>query len=250
MFTTKFWFTLVTLALGASVATLLVARNSYNLARAEDSQRVLVKDRDQAWALLKSEARVRIDEVLRIAVDPAVVRVLAKAAATPDAVTSDDRAALGTALRTQNKNLEGLEGDLLVAVDNRGEAIASEWADGPDKVGRGLAGFPAVQAALRGFMTDDVWALSVDGNNPDSAKVYRIATRPVIAAGRYVGAVVHGQSFDSEFATTLARRLRAQVVFFRGSLILASGSPDDEGQALVPDQVVAGPLQGLLANED
>lgn len=250
MFSSKFWFTLVALAMGASVALLLLARNSYNLAREDDTRRLLLKDRDQAWALLKSEARVRLDELLRVAGDQEVLTTLAKASATPEKVTSDERAKLGTALKRQNTNLESYAGDLLVAVDRRGKAIAHVWDNGPDKAGYHLSGFPAVRAALRGFMQDDVWAVSTDGSNADQVKVYRVATRPVISAGRYVGAIVHGQHLDSEFAGTVSKRLGAQVVFFRGPVVIASGMPEIEGYQPVSDQLVATPLSQLLDNDE
>ncbi len=246
MFSTKFWFTLVVLVLGASVATILVSRDTHNRARSHDTQRLLLKDRNQAWALLKSEARVRIDEVLRISNDPVVMRVLSKASTKGTELTSDDRATLAAAMQTQNESMQDFSADLLVALDRTGEAIAAHWPDGPDKVGRGLAGFPAVQSALRGFVQDDIWSLSLDADTPDAAKVYRIAARPVIANGRYVGAVVHGQSLDAEFANTLAQRLKAQVLFFRGSVILASGQPGVDGFVSAPDQVVATPIERLL----
>lgn len=247
MFSSKFWFTLVTLCMAAAVALLLLARNSYNMAREDDTKQLLFKDRDQAWALLKAESRVRLDELLRVAVDQEVLSLLGKATLEPEKVTSDDRAKLTTALKRQNKALESYAGDLLVAVDGDGTAIAHQWEGGPDKVGYGMGGFLAVRAALRGYMQDDVWAISTDAVNPDNVKVFRIATRPVIRAGRYVGAIVHGQVLDNEFATTLAQRLGAQVIFFRGPVVIASGRP--ENVEPLSDQLVATPLPELLADE-
>jgi hypothetical protein len=247
MFSSKFWFTLISLCMGAAVALLLLARNSYNIAREDDTRRLLLKDRDQSWAHLKSEARVRLDELLRVAGDQDVLGVLGKASTEPEKVTSDDRAKLNSALKRQNAALESYAGDLLVAVDADGTAIAHEWPSGPDKVGYGLGGYLAVRSALRGYLQDDVWALSTDAVNPDNVKVVRIATRPVIRAGRYVGAIVHGQLLDNEFATTIAQRLGAQVVFFRGPVVIASGLPEDVEP--LSDQLVATPLAELLTDE-
>jgi len=249
MFVSKFWLTLLTLAMGAAIATLLLARHSHNLELEDDTRRLLAKDHEQAWALLKSEARVRLDEVLRISSDPDVMRTLDKASRTPEKVTSDDRAALEAKLRQQNENLESFAADLLVAVDRNGNAIAQAWEGGPQKANYGLGGFPAVSSALRGFMQDDVWALSLDGNNPDQVKVYRVATRPVISRGRYVGAIVHGQHLDADFARLLAQRLGAQVLFFRGSVVLSSAVPSGDFEAQ-SDQVVISELSDLLHSEE
>lgn len=247
MFSTKFWFTLVTLAMAISVALLLLSRSSYNLAREDDTRRLLLKDRDQAWALLKSEARVRLDELLRVAGDQDVLRILGKASATPEKIDSDDRTKLTSALARQNTALESYAGDLLVAVDREGTAIAQVWDDGPDKVGYGLGGFPVVRSALRGFMQDDVLAFSTDATNPNKIKVYRVASRPVIRSGQYVGAIVHGQLLDTEFAATLSKRLGAQVVFFRGPVVIASGLPDRAEP--LSEQMVATPIGDLLQDD-
>lgn len=249
MFVSKFWLTLLTLAMGAAIAALLLARHSHNLALEDDTRMLLLKDREQAWALLKSEARVRLDELLRVSSDADVMRSLDKASNTPQKITSDDRAALEAKLRQQNENLESFAGDLLVAVDRNGDAIAQVWEGGPLKARYGLGGFPAVDAALRGFMQDDVWALSLDGNTPDQVKVYRVATRPVISRGRYVGAIVHGQHLDADFARILARRLDAQVLFFRGSVVLSSAVPDPSFDAQ-SEQVVVSELGDLLSSEE
>ena len=127
MFSTKFLFSLVSLGMAAAVATVLLARNSHNMAREDDVHRVLIKDRDQAWALLKSEARVRLDELLRVAGDQDVMHLLQKASASERSLNSDDRARLTTALKRQNKNLESYAGDVLVALDSRGQSAAQLW---------------------------------------------------------------------------------------------------------------------------
>jgi len=248
MFVSKFWFTLLALAMGAAIAALLLARHSHNLALEDDTRALLFKDREQVWALLKSESRVRLDEMLRVTSDQDVMRVLEKATQTPEQMTSDDRAALEARLRQQNENLESFAGDLLVAVDRNGDAVAHVWEGGPQKARYGLGGFPAVDSALRGFMQDDVWALSTDPGNPNQVKVFRVACRPVISKGQYVGAVVHGQYIDSEFATLLAQRLEAQIVFFRGSVVLSSAVPGPRFEH-VNEQVVVSELTGLLEDE-
>jgi hypothetical protein len=249
MFISKFWFTLLTLAMGAAVAALLLARHSHNLAREDDTRRLLLKDREQGWALLKSESRQRLDEVLRISSDTDVMRVLEKASNTPEKVTPDDRSALSAQLQKQNKNLESYAADLLVAVDRNGDAVAHVWEGGPQKATYGLGGFPAVDSALRGFMQDDVWALSTNGDNPDQVKVYRVAVRPVISKGLYVGAIVHGQHLNDAFAAVLAERLEAQIVFFRGSVMLGSAVPSDPNFHQVSDQVVLSEMSRLLQDE-
>ena len=154
MFSTKFWFTLVTLAMGAAVSLVLLARDAHNLARADDVRSLLRKDRGEVWALLKAESRVRLDELLRVAADNKVLNHLDKASNRPEKVTSEDRNALTTVLKVKNKSLDAFEADMLVAVDRRGKSIAHVWDGGPDKIGYHLGGFSAVSSALRGFMQD------------------------------------------------------------------------------------------------
>ena len=148
--------------------------------------------------------------------DPVVMRLLHKASTTETRLNSDDRALLTSALKRQNTNLESYAGDLLVAVDDQGRAAAHVWEKGPNKVSYSLFGFPTVQAALRGFMQDDVWALSTEGSNPSQVKIVRVAARPVMSNGRYVGAVVHGQYLDGAFASLLAEPSRSPGRLFPG----------------------------------
>src|SRR5690606_9957984 len=100
--------------------------------------------------------------------------------------------------------------------------------------GAGLGQFPLVQRALSGMLTDDVWVYNDE--------VYRMAARPVVEGGQFVGAVIHGKRFDDDLARLLSTRLEgASVAFFRGETMFAGAMPegtqnaprrDDMGQRL------------------
>jgi hypothetical protein len=80
--------------------------------------------------------------------------------------------------------------------------------------------FPLVERALAGYVRDDVWLY--DG------AVYRMAARPVIDSGRYVGAIVHGKKLDAGLAELLSKRLNgASVAFFARDAVLAAYEPPD-----------------------
>jgi hypothetical protein len=79
---------------------------------------------------------------------------------------------------------------------------------------------PLVAPAPDGYLGDDVWVY--DG------QVYRVAARPIVDRGQYVGAVVHGQKLDATLAQRLSERLGGATVgfFFRENMI-ASYTPAD-----------------------
>ena len=56
-----------------------------------------------------------------------------------------------------------------------------------------------------------------------NGEVFRMAARPVIDGGQYVGAIVHGKRIDSTFAQLLSSRLvGASVAFFFRDQVFAS----------------------------
>jgi hypothetical protein len=57
-------------------------------------------------------------------------------------------------------------------------------------------------------------------------RVYRVAARPVLYNGEYVGAIAHGYKFDNTFAERVSQGLGGtSVVFFYGTNVLASFTP-------------------------
>jgi len=209
----RFWyFVLAVAAVSAAVATLL-AQAAFDRRAKVDLEDQLIRDRLEIELLLRVDARTRLDALAPIAAHPRVRSALSKATGTEDGADEATRKALRDELRSLNRQLGEVTGDLVYATDARGRVVANLGAPATTA---SLDGFPLVERALAGYLRDDVWVI----NNG----VYRMAARPVIDGGRYVGSLVHGQVVDDELAERLASRLgeTATVVFFRGDRIVAA----------------------------
>jgi hypothetical protein len=181
------------------------------------------------------EARARIDALAPLAADGDVRDGLrGKKVNGQDAPKG-----LKDRLRTLNQQLEEMRADLLIAVDDKGLIVAQEGRRAA-REGAGLGKVPLVERALHGFLGDDVWVYDNE--------VYRVAARPVVDRGVYVGALVHAQKLDSVLAQRLSERLGgATVAFFYRDSVLASHTPSDVINA--PTQAeLAAPLKLALAD--
>ena len=215
MLLSRFWFlTLAALAtLGLAMA--LLARGAINRGEVAEVDDHLRRDRFELESLLKLDARARIDAIAPIAADGDV-----RSAVQGKKVSgqSADKALLKR-LRSMNRQLDEMRADLLVAVNADGVIVAQEGRRQP-RSGAGLGKVPLVTAALSGYLGDDVWVYD--------DQVYRVAARPVIDHGQYVGAIVHCQKLDSTLAQRLSERLGGPTIaFFRGEKVLASHTPND-----------------------
>ena len=237
MFISKFWITLVTLIGTTMLAVIILAKDVINRERIENTTAILYKEVAKADVAIKLHARKRLDVLLQVAVDPDVRRGLQSASAKPEAsVQVHDN--LLAALRKLNIELKEYKADLLVAVDRRGTVVAQVGADERES-GYSFAGFPAVEAALSGFVRDDIWQLEKD--------VYLIAAQPVIQEGRYVGAVIHAMKVSDKLATEISPNL--QFSMFAGNMMIAVGNPKIDGQVNAQGAVIADPLGEVLASK-
>lgn len=236
MLLSRFWyFVLAVAAASAAVATLL-AQTAFDREAETELADDLVRDRFELELLLRVDARARLDALAPIAAHPRVRAALAEATASDEAPSLDDEGALRDQLRSLNEQLAELAGDLLFAVDGRGRIVGFIGTPRPP-AGASLDAFPLVERALGGYVRDDVWIFN--------DAVYRMAARPVIEAGGYVGAIVHGQRLDDELAGRLAARLGgATVAFFRNDRVFAAHVPGVPGAPSRP--AVAGPLRELV----
>jgi hypothetical protein len=239
----RFWyFVLAVAAVSAAVATLLAqaAFDRRSQAALEDQ---LLRDRLEVELLLQVDARTRLDALAPIAAHPRVRSALAAANQAPDEVTDEAREALRNQLRTLNRQLDELAGDLVYATDGNGTILAQVGVPRPPS-GASIGAFPLVERALAGYVRDDVWVFN--------DAVYRMAARPVIDGGRYVGALVHGQVVDDELAERLGSRLGegATVVFFQSERIIAGHvatvpeAPRREAMGSVLREVLSGEAFG------
>ena len=219
------------------LAVIILAEDVINRERIENTTAILYKEVSKADVAIKLHARKRLDVLLQVAVDPDVRRSLQSASAKPE-VSTQVHDKLLSALRKLNMDLKEYKADLLVAVDRSGTVVAQTGAKERES-GYSFAGFPAVDAALRGYVRDDIWQLEKD--------VYLIAARPVIQEGRYVGAVIHAIKVSDKLATEISPKL--QFAMFSGNMMIAVGAPEIEGQVNAQGAVIAEPLGDVLGSK-
>ncbi|MEZ4253294.1 MAG: hypothetical protein R3B99_34230, partial [Polyangiales bacterium] len=219
----RFWYFLVAALAGAGIAAAFMAQDQINRTAAGAVEEGLRRDRSEIELWLRYDARLRIDDIAPMAAHSDVRNALKAATSRRDRSRLDEsvRSSLGTRLAELNQQLQEGAAQLLFAVDGEGEIIAQLGGEAPP-AGAGLGTFPLVQRALRGFVGDDVWVYN--------GKVYRMAARPVIDGGQYVGAVVHGSEVSPALAQRLATRIPgATLAFFLRDDLIAAHVPASEG---------------------
>lgn len=209
----RVWYLVLSLAVGGALAGAFLNKSAASREAEFQLEEQLRRDRIESELWLRLDARLRLDALASIAVEPEVRQTLRSSSGhtgTPGAAT---RRRLSQKLNTLNAKLEEGKGDLLIAVDTEGEVVATLDKKALDA--ERLDKMPLVQDALRGFVRDDVWVYN--------DVVYRMAARPVFDGGRYVGAVVHGIAISDELAKRLGSKLpNASVVFFFGNRVIAA----------------------------
>ncbi|MBN8610071.1 MAG: hypothetical protein J0L92_05785, partial [Deltaproteobacteria bacterium] len=250
MLLSRFWILVLAIAAGMGIAVAVIATRLLDDRVRDQTVVELARDRLQLEMVLKLDARARIDAIAAIAANGEIRQALRTAnARTPGAeVPAEAGTALQRNIETLNGQLAEMSGDLVFVVDARG-IIVAHHAPATPPAGAGLGAFPLVSQALAGYMRDDVWLWN--------GELYRMAARPVIDNGGYVGAIVHGKRIDDVFAGRLVSRLSgASVGFFVRDAMIGSAMPegvsgaprrDDMGAPLAT--VVAGPFaQGQVGD--
>jgi len=233
MVLSRFWVFALSVVAAAAAAAALLAQGMVNRQSLADLDDGLRRDRLEVEQTLKLDARARLDAIAPVAAHPDVLTALRTAT---NRNSDDELRALNTTLKPRlqelNRQLLGMSADLLFAVDATGVVVA-QLGPSEARFGAGIGTFPLVERALAGYVRDDVWAY--DG------AAYRMAARPVIDAGGYVGAIVHGKKLDEGLATLLSKRVGgATVGFFRRDAIVGCFTPLDVAGA--PTQAELGTL--------
>ncbi len=210
----------------------------------------LRRDRVELDALLRLEARARLDRIGFITVDNKLGALLKQATGVSDekqlAKLSGDTkdvlrghvARMVEAAGDSAKEAD-LAPDIGFALDADGRVIAQLGPLEVNPPGASLATYPLVDRALHGYLRDDVWVYD--------RRVYRMAARPVLYGGEYVGAIMHGYKFDNAFAEKLSQALGGSTLaFFYGTNVLASFAPAEGGAAIAE---LSAPLTQALADE-
>ncbi|MCK9459764.1 MAG: hypothetical protein M0R80_09015 [Proteobacteria bacterium] len=237
MFASRIWTLLLALLGGALIAIVLLATDLVNRERLENSTALLYKESDKVEIALTLHARKRLDVLLGATADEDVRKMLAEVSANPDKAASV-RDKLLKVLLERNAAFGKYKADLLIALDAKG-TVVGQIGTNPHAKGYNLAGFPAVDGALRGYIRDDVWKLDND--------VMLVAARPVVQGGRYVGALVHALLVNDKLAAELSPKVL--LAFFAGNTIIAAGSP--EGKPLTSPQraLIAEQLEKVLVDK-
>ena len=209
----RLWYLVLALAVGGALAGAFLNKSAASREAEFQLEEQLRRDRIEAELWMRLDARLRLDALATIAVEPEVRQTLRSSSGRAGTPGTAVRNRLSQKLNELNTKLEEGKGDLVFALDTEGEVVATldKNAMGSEQLDK----MPLVQDALRGFMRDDVWVYNGD--------VYRMAARPVFDGGRYVGAVVHGMLIRDELAKRLGSKLpNASLVFFFRDRLIAS----------------------------
>jgi hypothetical protein len=209
----RLWYLVLALAVGGALAGAFLNKSAASREAEFQLEEQLRRDRIEAELWMRLDARLRLDALAAITVEPEVRQTLRSSSGRAGTPTTAVRNRLSQKLNELNAKLEEGMGDLVFAVDQEGEVVATldKNAMGSEQLDK----MPLVRDALRGFMRDDVWVYN--------GEVYRMAARPVFDGGRYVGAVVHGMRIRDELAKRLGSKLpNASLAFFFRDRLIAS----------------------------
>jgi hypothetical protein len=209
----RLWYLVLALAVGASLAGAFLNKSAASREAEFQLEEQLRRDRIEAELWMRLDARLRLDALASIAVEPEVRQTLRSSSGQIGMPAASTRQRLSQKLNSLNAKLEEGKGDMVFVVDTEGEIVAT--LDKNAMGSEGLGKMPLVRDALRGFMRDDVWVYN--------GEVYRMAARPVFDGGRYVGAVVHGMAVGDDLARRLGSKLpNASIVFFFRDRLIAA----------------------------
>lgn len=221
----RLWLLVLALAVGGALAGAFLNKSAASREAEFHLEEQLRRDRVEAELWLRLDARLRLDALASVAIDPEVRQALRSSSGREGTPGSATRKRLSQTLDSLNAKLEEGKGDLLFAVDTEGEVVASLDKESTSE-SESLDKMPLVRDTLRGFMRDDVWIYN--------DQVYRMAARPVFDGGRYVGGIIHGIALDDELARRLGSKLpNASVVFFFRDRLVATHA----GGATAPSSV-------------
>lgn len=256
MLLSRFWYAFLAVTAVAAAAAAMLAQGIINDRSDRDLLSHLRRDRFELEAMLRVEARSRLDRIAFASVDSKLGGILRSVKSVDDeSKLREANTALKEVMRghvdqlieatpgpdTREQKKARVAPDIAFALDGAGRIIAQLGPMEANPPGAGLGTFPLMKRALQGYVRDDVWVYD--------RRVYRMAARPVLDGTSYVGAIVHGYRFDAEFAGTLAKNLDgASVTFFYGNSVLASFRPSETENAPEEAELMV-PLESVFADE-
>lgn len=233
MWLIRIWFVILSAVAvaGLGLAALIPQSSQRDVINAQG----LSLDRAQhnADLIMGRIARERIDRVSNLT-NHSQLRELLEQANEPNADLGTLKTKVrSTLLELVSKIRRENQPKLIIAVDAQGILVSRIGpGEATYRVGKdGLAGYPLVEAALRGYKSDDTWSYEEN--------LYFVVGAPVISRdkSRYVGAVILGHEVDNDFAQEMKRFLPGgtEIAYFlRGKKI--SSTIDIPSLQKLPDQ--------------
>ena len=221
MLLSRFWYVLLSLAVGVSLYIVFLAVGQYNRRQGIVMKEGLASDSQTVEWALKIDSRRRLDQLSYGSLNPAVQKSLL------DSNNSKENKVPGKAREETTKALKAVmeqipaefKPDALFAVDRDGRVVGQA---GYDQVAANedfeLGGYPVVFDALHGYLRDDTWALG--------DKLYLVCARPVEteAGSAPAGAIVGLKEYNRSYATDMAKRTRTNLAFYVAGKRVASAT--------------------------
>ncbi|MBL9027326.1 MAG: hypothetical protein JNL21_34350 [Myxococcales bacterium] len=207
MLLSRFWYLILSFALGTAVGVLFIAQSYYNRNTERWMNEALAADSSAVGWYLKDDARNRAAALLPVSLSPKLREALSKANES-DEVGKDTRAKAKEGLL---KALESIPAEqkfyAVWAVDQDGRVIASYGFEHKDDWN--LGGHAVVADALAGWIRDDTWIFKKE-------ELHRVVARPVErdGGGEPIGAIVGIYALDRGYAQAVSERTGAAVAFY------------------------------------
>ncbi|MEM6962666.1 MAG: cache domain-containing protein, partial [Myxococcota bacterium] len=242
MLLTRAWSLVLSFLTAAGIAAAYLACGDLQTRSNHHEDVLLSSHQWQIEMWLNKQAMLQIGWTTAFAADDETIAGLRRASQHQSKqVGSDLMRSVRSALRRVNNNLEpSQKADLVLAVNAAGTIVAALGVDElPSNAA--LDEMPLVRKALEGYLRDDVWVFGED--------VYRVAARPVLDRGQYVGAVVHGLEIDDNFARNLGEKAPGSAVgfFFRNRMVAGYLPP---GNTTGTRELWSQPLEQLLLENE
>lgn len=252
MLLSRFWYLFLGLCAAGAAGAAMLGQGIINNRSDKQLQDRLHVDRQMAREVIRHEARTRIDRLAFAGVDTELGSLLRKARGVDDDRKLGEIAAetkkrlhaqvsdiLAAAEGVSQAQRDALKPDIAFALDADGRIIAQLGPMSANPPGSSLATYPLVERAIRGYLRDDLWLYD--------RRVYRMAARPVVSGGQYVGAILHGYRLTPQFAAELSTVLGgAAVGFFHGTNVFAL----ETGDTSTSQGELAAAIPGVLDDDD
>ena len=225
----RFWYFVIAAATIIALLGMFAVVTNLNRTGAKKLESTLSRDHRRIEQSLQLEARRRMDATAGLAANATVREVLYKSLGNRP-LKNDDVKRLERKLVELNQQLGDGGGHMLFAVSADGTIIGQLGGTARPK-GAGLGAFPLVRRALAGYVGDDTW---VYGNN-NSRQFFRVAARPAVHNGQYVGAIIHAVAIDESFVKKLGQALggASVAIYFNDAIVGSDGDVIGDGSMVL-----------------